>query len=164
MPPQPSGSVSIHLVRHADAGDRDRFAGDDSMRPLSRRGHREATEIGKRLVPVATVLVSSPSFRCLETLAPLSARLHQAIEPLLALGEGEDPTRALEHLVERSTAIGSGLVACSHADVILGIFEVVYDDQVAINGTPNFEKGATTELTVADGRIVKVGFVPPPKR
>jgi 8-oxo-(d)GTP phosphatase len=34
--------VTIYLIRHAKAGDRDTWLDDDRLRPLSGRGHRQA--------------------------------------------------------------------------------------------------------------------------
>jgi 8-oxo-dGTP diphosphatase len=41
----------LYLVRHAKAGRRSAYTGDDRMRPLSGPGRRQAKAIGKRLAP-----------------------------------------------------------------------------------------------------------------
>ena len=68
--------MTIHLVRHARAGSRSRWKGDDSLRPLSKVGRTQADGIAKRLAnePV-DLIVSSPYLRCVDTVAPLVERL-----------------------------------------------------------------------------------------
>ena len=53
------------LVRHADAGNKQRWDGPDSLRPLSANGHAEAAGLVVRLedYPISRVL-SSPTLRC----------------------------------------------------------------------------------------------------
>jgi 8-oxo-dGTP diphosphatase len=84
--------MTVVLLRHASAGDRDRWEGDDRLRPLDK--------------------LSSPYVRCTQTVAPLGL----AVEPDERLAEGADPddTRAL--LLQ-----ADGAVACTHGDVIENI-------------------------------------------
>jgi 8-oxo-(d)GTP phosphatase len=80
----------VLLLRHAWAGDRDEYPGDDRERPLDARGRRQADALpghlgahgllgtsggsGPQAEPVAApVLVSSPLVRCRATLEPLAA-------------------------------------------------------------------------------------------
>ena len=65
--------VTIYLIRHAKAGDRDTWLDDDRLRPLSGRGHRQA----RLLIDVledATFdrVLSSPFVRCMETVVPIA--------------------------------------------------------------------------------------------
>ena len=73
---EPALRTLVFLVRHARAGDRERWTGDDRLRPLDGKGRRQADAM---VAPLAgypiTRLVSSPYLRCVQTLEPLSARL-----------------------------------------------------------------------------------------
>ena len=62
----------IHLIRHADAGQRG--AGPaDTKRELSARGRRESEWLVKHLAGAEIKkVVSSPYPRCLQTVAPLA--------------------------------------------------------------------------------------------
>ena len=62
------------LLRHALAGDRDEWVGDDSERPLDERGERQARELVDRLaeLPIDEIL-TSPAVRCVQTVQPLAA-------------------------------------------------------------------------------------------
>jgi 8-oxo-(d)GTP phosphatase len=100
------------LLRHASAGDRDDWHGDDESRPLDARGRRQAAELVELLRPhcVRRVL-SSPAVRCVPTVEPLAGVLGLGVEqdPRLAEGAGRS---ALELLHEE------GVVCCTHGDVI----------------------------------------------
>jgi broad specificity phosphatase PhoE len=64
--------VRLHIVRHAHAGARSRWNGDDRLRPLSRRGEQQAAAVAAMLADSgARRLVSSPYIRCIETLRPM---------------------------------------------------------------------------------------------
>ena len=66
-------AVSTYLVRHAKAGSRHRWDGDDFERPVSASGRKQADAMAARLVDAGvTSLWSSPYVRCIETLEPLA--------------------------------------------------------------------------------------------
>lgn len=158
-----AGFQLISLVRHADAGDRSRFSGDDSLRPLSRRGRREADAISRRFEGREPEVLSSPYLRCIETLAPLSARLCRAMTILPVLAEGNDAGEALEELLKQLGS-SSEIAACSHGDVMTGIVDLVVGRGAQVTGPVLLEKASTTELSVRSGEIVAMAFVPPPSR
>jgi 8-oxo-(d)GTP phosphatase len=58
--------VTVYLNRHAKAGDRDSWADDDRLRPLSGRGHLQARALAD-LLGDATFdrILSSPFVRCM---------------------------------------------------------------------------------------------------
>ena len=102
--------MSVILLRHASAGDRDEWDGDDLLRPLDKRGRKQAKRLRDVLLAhdVRRVL-SSPYVRCTQTVAPLGLD----IEPDERLAEGAPPQRTLELLASLDDA-----VACTHGDVI----------------------------------------------
>ena len=81
--------MTLYLVRHAKAGSRSSWDGDDRLRPLTKMGRREAEGIADLLrdAPLERVL-SSPYVRCTETVAPLAARRGLEVEEHDALAEG----------------------------------------------------------------------------
>jgi phosphohistidine phosphatase SixA len=102
--------MSVILLRHASAGDRDEWHGDDRLRPLDKRGRKQAERLRDVLLAhdVKRVL-SSPYVRCTQTVAPLGLD----IEPDDRLAEGAPPKATLELLADLD-----GAVACTHGDVI----------------------------------------------
>ena len=92
---------TIYLVRHAKAGDRSSWDGDDTIRPLSGKGRRQAVAISDRLFDLIAAhpdaqLISSPYIRCMQTLEPLAARLHSQVLADPRLAEGYNRDGALE--------------------------------------------------------------------
>ncbi len=100
------------LVRHAAAGDRQAWTGDDRLRPLDARGRRQATELIELLRGLELRrVISSPYVRCVETVEPLAAALGLRLEEDDRLAEGMGRA-ALELLSEE------GVVCCTHGDVV----------------------------------------------
>lgn len=63
----------ILLVRHASAGDRYEWEGDDRSRPLDERGLRQVDELVELLEQFeVTRLLSSPALRCIQTVEPFA--------------------------------------------------------------------------------------------
>jgi len=61
---------TLFLLRHAHAGDPERWAGDDAVRPLSEKGRRQAERVGRLLAGAdegPDLLVTSPKVRAAET-------------------------------------------------------------------------------------------------
>ena len=109
----------LYLVRHAKAGSRSAFKGDDRLRPLSGPGRRQAKAIAKRLAPLlkdtgVTTFYSSPSIRCIETLQPLANAIGAEVEADDRLAEGSRYVAVLDML----WSLPDGTVLCSHGDVI----------------------------------------------
>ncbi|HVC86069.1 MAG TPA: phosphoglycerate mutase family protein [Gaiellaceae bacterium] len=105
------GALSL-LLRHASAGSRRRWEGDDKLRSLDARGCRQAEALVELLLPFGVRrVVSSPYVRCVETVGPLAAALGVEVELDDRLAEGAGGS-ALELLRE------DGVVVCTHGDVI----------------------------------------------
>ena len=97
--------MTIFLVRHAHAGSRSRWTGDDALRPLSTRGHEQANGLVGVIgdAPIGHIL-SSPYVRCMETVVPLAAARGLAVEPVDALAEGAAVRNTLDR---KSTRLNS---------------------------------------------------------
>lgn len=138
--------MAILLVRHASAGDREAWRGDDSRRPLDERGEREAEALPELLkdFDVQRVLCS-PSLRCVQTVEPLARRRGLSLEERPELGEGSRREAVLALLDE----LGDAAVLCTHGDVIM---------QLLGRETP---KGSTTVLERSVGGVVHSAYLPP---
>jgi phosphohistidine phosphatase SixA len=102
--------VSVILLRHASAGDRDAWDGDDLLRPLDERGRRQAEALRDELRARGVKRAfSSPYVRCLQTVAPLGLE----IVPDERLAEGAPATETRRLLEAMDDA-----VACTHGDVV----------------------------------------------
>lgn len=102
--------TGVLLVRHARAGHREAYAGNDIHRPLDARGRKQAQALVGELLPFGPGEVhSAPLERCVATVAPLAELLGTAVsmEPLLAEeAYRDDPAAARHRLVE--LAVDSG--------------------------------------------------------
>lgn len=146
---EPTLRPLVLLVRHAKAGDRAGWTGDDRLRPLDGRGHRQADALVPPLAGyLLTRLVSSPYIRCVQTLEPLSARLAMPVERHEALAEGASAEQVLALLGR----LGPGpAVLCTHGDVM---------EALVGEGEPK-KKGSTWLLARRDGGIQPVRYWPP---
>lgn len=153
----------VHLIRHAKAKNRLTWEDADHIRPLTKRGRREAQAIATRLAeePLAR-LVSSPSTRCLQTLEPLAVALDVPIETTDLLAEGADGERAAELLL--SLAHGGAIACCTHGDVLFDVVDVVAGSGVELDGPRAAPVASTWVLLVEDGRFVEARFVEQPPR
>lgn len=106
--------MSVVLLRHASAGDRGEWQGDDRLRPLDERGRRQALTLRHLLRhrPIARI-VSSPYVRCIESVELLADALGIEVETDERLAERTPPKPALSLLEQ----LDAGL-ACTHGDVI----------------------------------------------
>lgn len=105
--------MSVLLLRHASAGKRSAWTGDDRLRPLDKRGRAQAAALRDvlRAHGVQHVL-SSPYVRCTQTVAPLELE----IVPDERLAEGAPADAAIELLRDLDDA-----VACTHGDIVEAI-------------------------------------------
>jgi len=154
-----STRVTVHLVRHAKAGSRRAWSGDDALRPLSKRGRTQARALAKWLAdePVDRI-VSSPFVRCVETVAPLSTRSGVELETADALAEGATLADSLR-LFEKCADAHS--VLCTHGDVLGNLLTHFARQGVAVDDD-RMEKGSVWVLDVVDGQVRAAGYVPPP--
>jgi len=154
---------AVHLIRHAKAKNRLAWEEADELRPLTKRGRREAAAIAARLgkEPLAR-LVSSPSARCVQTLEPLAVALDLPIETTDVLAEGADGDRAAELML--SLAGDGSIACCTHGDVLFDIVDAVAESGVALDAPRAAPVASTWVLTVQDGRFVGARFVDQPPR
>jgi 8-oxo-dGTP diphosphatase len=151
--------VAIYFVRHAKAGSRQQWVGDDVVRPLSKAGRAQAEGLvgllGGQAVPR---IASSPYLRCVQTVEPLAAAVGLVVEPLDMLAEG----RPFEPVLELLVALAEESVLCSHGDVIPDTIEALMRRGMVVEGEPDWRKGATWVLERVDGDVVRAKALPPP--
>lgn len=130
------------LVRHGSAGGRERWTGDDRLRPLDERGLKQARGLVSPLVELGVDRVcSSPYLRCVQTVEPLARELGVELEERDELAEGA-PVEAVRALLDEL----SGTPAlCTHGDVV----------EAVLGSGLGLRKGAARVL-----ETVRSGFVP----
>ena len=125
--------MPLLLVRHASAGDRAMWEGDDRERPLDVRGRRAADDLIERLAPFAIEqILTSPYRRCVETVAPLARARGFELDVREELGEERQGTDGIA--LVRSLA-GSDVVVCGHGGL-----------DAVVPAAPSWKKGAVFVL------------------
>ncbi len=166
---EPAAQQGVLLVRHARAGQRESFVGDDIGRPLDAKGRRQAQALAAELGVFAPESVhAAPPERCLATVAPLAEKLGTGIVVDPEFGEEsyrDDPASARSRLVELAAGQqpGSTMVVCSQGGVIPGVVKSLAarnDLQVAEVSTP---KAAYWFLSFAGRRLVQADRYPAPQ-
>lgn len=137
--------MALHVIRHAEAG---RAPNEES--PLTEAGRRRAERIADLLqgADIARVL-SSRYVRCVETVAPLAARLGLEVEQHPALSEEAELDDAWA-LVESLARVEA--VLCSHGPVISPVLDRVLRRGADITGEWSCRKGSVWRLH-ADGDL-----------
>lgn len=154
--------MTVLLLRHAQAGSRSDWRGDDRARPLTREGRRQAADLVELLAEVPlTEIRTSPYRRCIETVAPTAARLGlpTVVDPALAEGPCDEALALV-----RSSAPDTVLL-CSHGDVIPGVLnELVVADGLDLGVAPRCQKGSVWFLEPRPGtdRFAVAAYAPPP--
>jgi 8-oxo-dGTP diphosphatase len=134
--------VIVYLVRHARAGHRETWDGeDDTLRPLDERGQRQAEALVAQLAERDfSRILSSPYVRCLQSVEPLAEARGLRVEPVEALAEGAGEAAALELF----RGLDAPAVASVHGDLA----------QMLLG--ENLKKGATAVLDVsADSEVLE---------
>ena len=118
----PADLHTLLLVRHAKAGSRSEYTGDDRMRPLDATGNEQAAA----MVPLLTAfgaekLHAADRLRCRQTLEPLAGRLGVPVRDEPALSEEgyrADPDAALARITAIATDGKHVRAVCSQGKVV----------------------------------------------
>jgi 8-oxo-dGTP diphosphatase len=151
----------LRLFRHGQAGDRDRWAGEDLDRPLTEKGRGQAAAIAKSLDRAEIDrIVSSPYRRCLESVEPLAALIGADIEVDDRLAE----TRSLEPALDLvGSLVGYNAVLCSHGDIIPTVLKRLRKQGLSLGSGLYCSKGSIWEVDVDGGKYTVARYLPPPK-
>ncbi|MEO8477625.1 MAG: NUDIX hydrolase [Actinomycetota bacterium] len=150
-----------YLVRHAKAGDRAGWTEDDRLRPLTKKGRRQADAIVEALRDrVVERIITSPHVRCVQTVRPLALERRVELETHEALAEGAPLAEALDLLEQMA---GMPTVLCSHGDVIPALVDRLEADGAKIVAEVGWKKASTWVLErSADGEVVRMRYEAPP--
>lgn len=150
----------LFVVRHAKAGERRLWTDDDLNRPLSKKGWKQASLVGKRLAPLdPSELFSSPYVRCIQTLEPLAEQLHTDVEVDQRLCEDEPFEPVLELLRE----VPDRAVLSTHGDIIPATMQALSRRGMKLITPPDWRKAAVWVLKRnKKGDIVHAKVWPPP--
>lgn len=154
--------MTLHLVRHAAAGDRSSWTGPDELRPLDRRGMAQALGLAGVLgeLPVKRILTSR-YVRCAQTVERLAERLGLEVEAHDSLAEEADPARTWALLEELR---GTESVLCTHGNLVGPLLDRLHREGVELVAAEwACQKGSVWALEPdSGGGFTRATYVPPP--
>lgn len=152
-------TVPAYLVRHAHAGSRSAWTGDDELRPLSDKGRDQVDHLLRCLAgePIGRVL-SSPALRCVQTVEPIAAQVGVEVEIEKALLEGAEADDALALLFELEHVHP---VLCSHGDLIPKLVRRLVGLGMATKDANIAQKGSVWVVELDDGAPIRGRYLPP---
>lgn len=163
----PAPTRTVLLVRHARAGNRRAWSGDDLLRPLDRCGRAQAEDLVRTLARFEVEEIFSADLdRCIQSVEPLADALALPIrlEPLLS--EIGYPGREAEAMafVRALGAPDRDAVACSQGEVIPDLLQRLATEDASLLEAPvRAAKGSTWALSLdAEDRLVAADYLPPP--
>lgn len=161
----PADTKTVLVVRHATAGRKSRYKGDDRKRPLDKHGRAQAESLVSVLLAFgATDLHAADRVRCIQTLEPLAEELgvEIAVEPTLteeAYARSRKPAR--QRLLEIAGEPGTRVI-CSQGEVIPDLITWWCDrDGVRPDKSRN-RKGSTWVLSLSAGRLIAADHIGSP--
>lgn len=154
-----STSDIIYLVRHAKAGERRVWTGDDVARPLSRQGWRQAHAVSERLaVKGVSTIHSSRYVRCVQTVEPLA----ELVGTEIGIDDRLAEDSPFEPVLDLLTVVDSAAVLCSHGDVIPATIEALMRRGMEVQSGVDWRKATVWVLRRKGDRITKGKVWAPP--
>lgn len=161
----PVDTQTVLIVRHGTAGRRSRFSGDDTQRPLDKRGRAQAESLtGQLLAFGVTDAYAADRLRCHQTMEPLARELGVIIcnEPTLTEeAYAHNPKQARRRIAE-IVRLGRTPVICTQGKVIPDLITRWCErDGVRPDKSRN-RKGSTWVLSLSGGRLVAADHIGSP--
>jgi 8-oxo-dGTP diphosphatase len=149
----PTAESTIVLLRHAKAGKRSEWKGDDRLRPLDAAGEQQALRLVTLLAVFApTRIYAADRTRCVQTVEPLAAALDMRVhvEPAFTDEAYEDGPGGTQTTLLALAKPGTVTVVCSQGITIPALL-----DRLGSGGrSSETRKGAWWLLTIVDGDVV----------
>ncbi|MEE6168665.1 MULTISPECIES: NUDIX hydrolase [unclassified Mycolicibacterium] len=158
----PPDTKTVLIVRHATAGSRSRYKGDDRTRPLDKHGRAQAESLVSQLLSFgARTLYAADRVRCHQTIEPLAQELEVDIHNEPALTEeayASDHKATRNRVLEIATRAGTPVI-CTQGKVIPDLIARWCErDNVRPETTGN-RKGSTWVMSLVDGRLVAADHI-----
>jgi 8-oxo-(d)GTP phosphatase len=158
---------TVLLVRHASAGTRDEWQGDDAVRPLDELGREQAEELVRLLSRFEVQeIVAADNLRCIQTVKPLadSVGLQVREEPLLSeecfAGHEGEALELLRKLGDHNEAVA----ACTQGPVVPEVVTALAEeDRLELPNPLKNKKACVWALSFDGRRLCQAEYFPPPK-
>jgi len=154
------------LLRHAKAIERQEWAGEDTDRPLSSLGERQAKRMLTNFLPFAVEEIhSSSAVRCYESITPLARGLNVDFFFTDSLTEevfhknNERPFKYVQRLLVNDFTT----LVCSHNPILPSIVSAFVDKFGVEVPSTKLEPGDAWVAHHVEREVVAIDFVPAPK-
>jgi 8-oxo-dGTP pyrophosphatase MutT (NUDIX family) len=160
----PPAPPLVLLVRHAAAGSRERWAGEDDLRPLDEAGLAQAAALADVLAAFGpTRVLAAPPLRCVQTVLPLASRLQLPVRIEPAIGErahARAATAASADAVRRLAGCPAS-VACSQGGLIPDVVAALQVGGAGVRRPPA-RKGSVWVLAFDGDRVLPAAYLASP--
>lgn len=149
----------LAVIRHAHAGVRAEWHGDDRLRPLSKRGRRQSRQLTRTFRKhELTRIVTSPLRRCIQTVAPVAQARDLVARTDNRLAEGA----FLPDMLLLVASLGDAAAVCSHGDEISQLIGHLKSGTDVFPKKPVWSKGSVWWLILGpDGLPMRARYQPP---
>ncbi len=159
---KPADTHTVLIVRHGTAGRKSRFSGDDTRRPLDKRGRAQAEALVPQLLAFgASEVYAADRLRCHQTVEPLAAELGVSVhnEPtLVEESYAKNPKRGRQRVLRIAAQEGTPVI-CTQGKVIPDLIAWWCDrDGVRPDNARN-HKGSTWVMSLSAGRLVAADHI-----
>jgi 8-oxo-dGTP pyrophosphatase MutT (NUDIX family)/phosphohistidine phosphatase SixA len=157
----PVHTTPVVLVRHAKAGSRAKWHGDDDERPLDERGREQARRLAEILPWFHPArIISADKVRCAETVRPTAEALGLGIDIDPRWDEEASAEPAVE-LVRDLAAAGEPVIVCSQGGLIPETLALLAERDGVRIGSTSARKGSVWVLSFAGRRLVAADHLDP---
>lgn len=162
---QPADTKSVLIVRHGTAGSKSRFSGDDTIRPLDKKGRAQAEALVAQLSAFCpTDVHSADRLRCHQTVEPLAEELGVTIVNESSLTEeayAADPELGRRRVLQIAGSHRTPVI-CTQGKVIPDLIAWWCErDGVRPDKSRN-RKGSTWVLSLVHGRLIAADHIGSP--
>lgn len=154
----------ILYVRHGRAHDREKWSGDDNLRPLDKKGRHQSEMLVPMLAPFNPQRIfSAEPDRCQTTVAPLADELTLDVEVNELFGElaWAENQVACKQAFADVIALGGVSVICSQGGIMPDIIAWLSDTgRLPIDGPINVKKGGVWVLSFSGDDLTGADYIP----
>jgi len=159
---RPPDTHTVLVIRHGTAGRKSRFSGDDTERPLDKRGRAQAEALVPQLLAFgASDVYAADRLRCHQTVEPLAEELGVTVhnEPTLTEESyAKSPKRARQRVLRIAKQEGTPVI-CTQGKVIPDLIAWWCErDGVRPDKSRN-HKGSTWVLSLSAGRLLAADHI-----
>jgi 8-oxo-dGTP diphosphatase len=159
---QPTETKTVLVVRHGTAGSKSRFSGDDTKRPLDKKGRAQAEALVAQLLAFgATKVYAADRVRCHQTVQPLAEELGVVIhnEPTLTEESyAKNPKRGRRRVLGIAAQAGTPVI-CSQGKVIPDLIAWWCERDGVCPDKSRNHKGSTWVLSLSGGRLTAADHI-----